>query len=203
MLHDFYFHTHPARACPTQLLHHMSGQCSSPPPSCIMTRVCNFIADLLRSGTSVKEAKRIADNSFGDKSLKIRAFYRILKEIKAGKNTDDQRRFNQKKRTRTATLIAAVADDTEADRRICVRTLASAHGTSISTISTILRKDLGLVKKSARWVPKLLSVEQMEKRMATSTAFIKMMREKGKSFLGNIIIMDKSAVSMHTPETKI
>ena len=47
-----------------------------------------------------------------------------------------------------------------------------------------------------------MSVEQMEKRVATSTAFIKMIREKGKSFLGNIIIMDESAVSMHTPETK-
>jgi hypothetical protein len=32
-----------------------------------MTRVRNFVADLLRGSTSAKEAKKLADSSFGDK----------------------------------------------------------------------------------------------------------------------------------------
>jgi histone-lysine N-methyltransferase SETMAR len=167
-----------------------------------MTRVCDFIADLLRGGASVKEAKKLSDNSFGDKSLKLRAIYKIFKTIKEGKNTDDQRKFNRKKTTRTAALIAAVAADVEADRRICIDTLAWVHGVSVGTIFKILKQDLGLVKKSARWVPKLLTQEQMDRRKETSEAFIKMIQDKGRDFLGKIITMDESAVSMHTPETK-
>ncbi len=36
----------------------------------------------------------------------------------------------------------------------------------------------------------------------TSGVFIKIIQDKSKSFLGKVISMDKSAVSMHTPETK-
>jgi hypothetical protein len=56
-----------------------------------MTRLRNFVADLLRGGTSVKEAKKLADSSFGDKSLKLRAIFNILKQSKEGKSTNDRR----------------------------------------------------------------------------------------------------------------
>jgi hypothetical protein len=64
-----------------------------------MTRVCNFVADLLRGGTSVKEAKKLADCSFRDKLLKMRAIFNILKQIKEGKSADDRRKSNKKKRS--------------------------------------------------------------------------------------------------------
>jgi hypothetical protein len=38
--------------------------------------------------------------------------------------------------------------------------LATAHGVSYGTMHNILHQELGLVKKSARWVPKLLSEDQ-------------------------------------------
>jgi histone-lysine N-methyltransferase SETMAR len=40
-------------------------------------------------------------------------------------------------------------------------------------------------------------------RVETSAAFVKMVQDKGRGILGKIITMDKSAVSMHTPETKL
>jgi hypothetical protein len=52
-------------------------------------------------------------------------------------------------------------------------------------------------------VPKLLSQEQMERRVETSAAFVKMVQDKGRGILGEIITMDESAVSMHTPEMKL
>jgi hypothetical protein len=65
---------------------------------------------------------------------------------------------------------------------------------SVGTIFAILHEDLGLVKKSTRWVPKLLSQEQMDWRVETSAAFVKLIQNKGKSFLGKIITMDESTV---------
>jgi hypothetical protein len=42
----------------------------------------------------------------------------------------------------------------------------------------------------------------MEKRVETSAELAKMITKKEMSFLGNIITMDESTVSMHTLETK-
>jgi hypothetical protein len=106
--------------------------------------------DLLKGSTSIKEVKRIANNTYGDKALKMRAIYKILNQIKTDNNTYNKRKFNSKKTFRTAALIAAFATDVEADRRICVKTLASAYGTSADTIFSTLHKDFGLVKRSAQ-----------------------------------------------------
>ncbi len=57
-------------------------------------------------------------------------------------------------------IIAVVATDGKEDGRVSVRDLASAHGVSYGTINNILHDDLGLVKKSARQVLKLLSDEE-------------------------------------------
>jgi hypothetical protein len=43
----------------------------------------------------------------------------------------------------------------------------------------------------------------VDKRLETSVAFIKMVQDKGRSFSGKITTMDKSAVLIHTPETKL
>jgi hypothetical protein len=43
----------------------------------------------------------------------------------------------------------------------------------------------------------------MDQRVETSAAFVKLIQNKGKSFLGMIITMDESAVSMHTPTMKM
>jgi histone-lysine N-methyltransferase SETMAR len=139
---------------------------------------------------------------YGDKSLKKTAIYDIMKKVKEGKNTEDLRGINTPKRVRSAAVIASVSAAVAADRRVTVRELASNHGLSIGTIDRILHKELGLVKKSARWVPKLLSPEQQLERVRTSTAFVELIQEKGASVLDRIITMDESAVSMHTPTTK-
>jgi histone-lysine N-methyltransferase SETMAR len=73
---------------------------------------------------------------------------------------------------------------------------------SKNTIHHTLKEDLNLSKKSARWAPKLLTEEMMKERVWTSEAFLAMIRRRSKAMLENIVTMDESAVSFHTPETK-
>jgi hypothetical protein len=87
-------------------------------------------------------------------------------------DTEDQRHLNPKKTVRTATLIASMAVAVAADRRIDTRSLAAAHGVCLRTICRILKEDLGLVKKSTCWVPKLLSQLQKEDRVRISQEFV-------------------------------
>jgi hypothetical protein len=51
---------------------------------------------------------------------------------------EDWRKLNLKEALCTDTLILDVTDDIEADRQICIHSLASAHGTSVGTLFSIL-----------------------------------------------------------------
>ena len=110
--------------------------------------------DLAKGGKSFGDIKKLLDDVYGDKALKKTQIYKILKQVKMGKN---RRGFTKQKTKMTADLIASVAAAVAEDRRVSIQDLARAHGTSYGTISRILHSQLGLVKKLARWVPKLLS----------------------------------------------
>jgi hypothetical protein len=124
-----------------------------------MTRVHDFVVDLAKGGKSFGDIKKLVGDVYGDKALKKTQIYEILQRVKMGKNTDDRSGFTQQKTKMTAKLlIASVAAAVSEDRRMSIQDLARAHG----TISRILHSQLGLIKKSACWVPKLLSKEQKE-----------------------------------------
>ncbi len=55
-----------------------------------------------------------------------------------------------------------------------------ACGMSAGTIFAILHRELELVKKSVRRVPKLLSQDQMGRGMKTMAAFAEMVQDKGR-----------------------
>jgi hypothetical protein len=95
-----------------------------------------------------------------------------------------------------------MAADVKADHCIMCRDLASAHGVSFGTMHNILHVELGLVKKSAHWVPKLLSPEQKEERVWICTEFVAAVGRSSVAMLDQIITMDKTMVSYHTPQTK-
>ncbi len=118
-----------------------------------------------------------------------------------GKNTEDRRVFNKQKTKMTAALIASVAAAVAEDHRVSIQDLAWAHGTSYGTISRILHSQLGLVKKSARWVPKLLSKEQKEERV--NIEGVRQTRpDEGADCSGSNYYYGRVIFSMHTPETK-
>ncbi len=82
-----------------------------------------------------------------------------------------------------------------------MRKLASVHDMSTKTIHATLQKDLNLYKKSARWVPILLSDDMKKEQVRTSEEFQKMVCHNSIS-LDHIVAKDESAVSFQTPETK-
>jgi len=167
-----------------------------------MTGVRDFVAGLARAGKPFKEIEDTVKKAYGDKALKKTQIYEIITLVKANKNTKDQRCLNPKKTKRTQTLIAAVAAAVENDRRVNIDDIASANGVSHGTIFNVLHEDLGLVKKSARWVPKLLSDYQMQERVRICSQFVAAIHRRSEWMLDRIVTMDETMVSYHTPETK-
>jgi hypothetical protein len=159
-----------------------------------MTQVRDFVAGLARTGKSASEIKKVVDAAYGDKALGFTSIYYIIKKVKAGKTTDDQRHLSAKK--------TAVAADVREERRVNCRDLAFDNGVSNGTMHSILRDNLGLVKKSARWVPKLLNEDQKQEHVRTCTEFVAAVQRRSMAMLDCIVTMDETMVSYHTPETK-
>ena len=93
-----------------------------------MTKVREFVAGLARAEKGKKEIKETADIAFPGQSLSESQINCIIRAVKMGENTDDQRRFNSKKTVRTADLVAAVAAAVESDRRLSVSAIAQTEG---------------------------------------------------------------------------
>ncbi len=166
-----------------------------------MAEVRNFVARLAIAGKTCGDIKTITEAAYGDKALKKMQIYEIMKIVKAGGEVGDKRGGSREK-ARTAALIANIAADVQQDGRVTIRDRATAYGVSKDTIHKILTEDLGLSKKSARWVPKLLSPDQMKERVRVSRDFVAAVHRHSMSYLDNIVTMDETMVSQHTPETK-
>ena len=166
-----------------------------------MTDVRNFVGRLAIAGKNCNEIKTLTEAAYGQQALKKTQIYEIIRIVKAGGDFQDKRGGSREK-ARTAELIADIAADVERDGRVTIRDLATAYGVSNDTIHKILHDNLGLSKKSARWVPKLLSKEQMEERVRCSREFVAAVNSNGQSWLKTVVTMDETMVSQHTPETK-
>ncbi len=90
----------------------------------------------------------------------------------AGETTSDQRHLNGKKTVGNAALIASAAAAVEQNCRLSIKSFAVAHGVGVGAIHCILQEDLTLLKKSARWVPKLLSQDHKDQRVENCSEFV-------------------------------
>ena len=136
-----------------------------PLPGPTVTDVRVFHRRLARARKRFNKRKETDDRAFGDMSLHKSTINHIINTMKFVKNVDDQGHLNVKKTWRTQALIPAVAASVDRDAWVTVQYLALANQVSISTIFGLLHEELGLEKKCARWVPKLLSLEQKEERI--------------------------------------
>ena len=165
-----------------------------------------FAYDLGRAGLGATEAKPLIEKAYGEGVLSRATLYRL---VKAGKertpfNTHGGSRPKESKsaKKRIPELINDIRDFIREDRRVTVADVASMFDISAGTAFNILHSDLGLTKKSARWVSKLLSDDNMRSRVETARQILRLDSRLGLAFRQSVITMDETMVAFHTPETK-
>lgn len=102
----------------------------------------------------------------------------------------------------TEEIIQKVHDMILADRRTKVREVAKAVGVSTGTAINILHDKLAMKKLSARWVPRLLTVDNKRIRMLTSKQCLEQFKRNSKEFLRRVVTVDETWIHLYTPETK-
>ena len=83
-----------------------------------------------------------------------------------------------------------------------VREIAEIVGISDERVRNILHEHLNKKKLSARWVPRLLTIDQKRTRVTTSEAGLAMFKLNKKEFLRRFITVDETWIHHYTPETK-
>jgi hypothetical protein len=117
----------------------------------------DFVANVARARKGYLEEKNCGHSLWRGQGPKEDSNLGHLKEVRLEKTRMTSAFSIKKKTVRIASLIASVAATIAEDHGQCIKTLAADHGVSVYTIHRILDKDLGLEKKSAGWVLKLLS----------------------------------------------
>jgi histone-lysine N-methyltransferase SETMAR len=85
---------------------------------------------------------------------------------------------------------------------ITVLELSQEVGISIGSVEEILHNELKVSRVSARWVPRLLSLEHRERRLGAVTELLQRYEREGADFLDSIVTYDVTWVHYFTPESK-
>jgi len=88
------------------------------------------------------------------------------------------------------------------NRRLTVREISEDLNISYGSVQNILTTDLNMRRVSAKFVRRILTVEQKQQRLSISLE----LRDRAapdSSFLGNVITGDKTWVYVYNPETRV
>ncbi len=142
------------------------------------------------------------EHVFGDGSLSRSRIRYWHNAFLSGRTTVvDLFRSPKAKSGRSAANIARIKQLIEGDRRLTVKGLEAQTGICHSVIHNILRKDLGLCRKTAKFVPHLLSGENQRERLDTCRDLLNAVRAR-PSTLKRIVTMDEAWVYTYDPELK-
>ena len=121
-------------------------------------------------GNTPTQIKDELDSVYGEFAPSFTTVKYWAAEFKRGrKSLGDDECSGRPKTATTDENVAKVQQMVLDDSRIKVRDIAAVMNMSIERVCHILNQHLGMRKLSARWVPRLLAVDQKRVRMKFST----------------------------------
>ena len=109
---------------------------------------------------------------------------RWVAEFKRGRQShEDEPHHGRPVTVATPEMVSKVHDIIMTDRRVTERYIASTVGISQKRVHFILTEDLEMRKLSARWVPRLLTLDQKHTRRTLSRTNLNLVEEIPANFL--------------------
>ena len=159
---------------------------------------------LFLKGNTPTQIKDELDSVYGDSAPSFTTVKFWAAEFKRGrKSLGDDERSGRPKTATADENIAKVHQIVLDDRRIKVREIAEVMKMSKERVCHILHEHLGMTKLSARWVPRLLTLDQKRVRMNISNALLAQFRRNKSEFWRRLITVDETWIHHYAPETKI
>lgn len=127
-----------------------------------------------------------------------------LAEFKRGRTCiQDEHRSGRPKSVTTTEMVSKIHDMVLKDRRLKLAEIANVVGISKERVFNIVTQELGMKKLSARWVPRLLTLDQKRVRMQISQECLDRFMKNTTDFVRRFVTTDETWVHYYTPETKL
>lgn len=140
---------------------------------------------------------------WGDRAPSTTTVERWVRLFKRGRTSlDDDPKVGRPKSATDGETIRKLLECVNTDRRLKLREIAKVIGISKDSVRTVLTRDLGMRKISARWVPKILSVFDKERRVQYAQENLDFM-EGEEDFFSTLITGDETWCYYYDPETKV
>ena len=150
-------------------------------------------------GLTPTDIKKELDSTLKDSSPSCSTVKKWAADLKRGRTSiQDDERSGRPKTATTDEIVTKIHNAVLHDRRLKVRELADIVNISIDRVHYILHDVLGMKKLSARWVPRLLTVDQKRIRMNISQECLDLFKRNSAEFLRRFITW----IHYYTPETK-
>lgn len=155
-------------------------------------------------GLTPLEIKNEMDSTLGDSSPSYSTVKKWAAEFQHGRTSiQDDERSGRPKTATTDEIIEKIHNAVLNDRRIKVRELVEIAKISDERVRNILHEHLNMKKLSARWVPRLLTIDHKRERMNTSKHCLELFQHNPQEFLRRFITVDETWIHHYTPETKV
>lgn len=166
----------------------------------IEQRICiKFCFKLGKTGTETYEMMKTA---FADEAMSRARVFEWFRRFKEGRESaDSDPRSGRPSTSRNENMIARVNALVRSDRRLTVREIAEECEISTGSCDEILREDLNMHRVSAKFVPRLLTEDQKDQRLAISSDLFDR-ATNDPQFMRLVITGDESWIYGYDPETK-
>jgi transposase len=162
--------------------------------------VIQFCVDI---GKMPNEAHKFIKQSVTHSNVSRSLVFKWHKRFSDGRGSLMDNKRERRPSFKTSDVVKnEVCDVIDGDRRLTVCEVADKCAISKTTVHEILVQELHMNHICARWVPRMLSEENMTNRTEASRQFLRKISQSRIGFLDRIITTDETWFHYYVPETK-
>ena len=156
----------------------------------------------VKLGKNAAETFEMIKTAYGETFMSRATVFRWHKKFQEGREeVRDEERSGRERDVRTPDLVDKIRKFWDEDRRVSLLTVAAQFGVGEATVHRIVHEDLNMRKVCAKFVPRLLSDEQKERRVGDSKEMVELITSN-PSVIDSLVTCDESWVYCYDPETK-
>ena len=113
----------------------------------------------------------------------------------------DDERCGRSKEVKTPELIGQIKNFMQKDRRVSIETISRQFDVSVGTVHTIVREELKMWKFCVKFVPRVLSEDQKERRCHDCREMVELINSD-PAVLDTLVTCDESWIYCYDLETE-
>lgn len=162
--------------------------------------VIKFLTKEGLTPTQIKERLTVV---YGDSCPSYATIKNWSKLFRWGRESlEDDPREGGRVTVTTPENIQFVEDIVLSDSRLKTKEIAAQSGISKTSVLRILHKHLHMTKISARWVPRILSAVQKQRRIECCEEFLELCRDDQEAVIQSIVTGDETMILYYDPTSK-